>query len=112
MTTLAQDYAIHHHDRGNYTAYFILHFYPLEEKVHAGGLCAHLLLDPDDVKGFPFKLQLANISPAKSHEVMTKYISTSSWLKIKDNNISDLTAEFSVYKKWCSMVIFYLAKLC
>ncbi len=67
-------YAIHHHDGGKYTAHIILHFYPLEQKVHAGGRCTHLLLDPDDVKGFPFELQLANISPAKNHQVITKNI--------------------------------------
>lgn len=45
-------------------------FWPVKGKVHAWGRCAHLFLNPDDVKGFPFELQLANISPAKNHHVV------------------------------------------
>lgn len=44
-------------------------FHPAEEKVHAGGRCAHLFLDPDDVKRFSFKLQLANVVPAETHRL-------------------------------------------
>ena len=42
-------------------------FNPSEEKLCAGGHHTHLFLNPDDVKGFPFKLQLADINPAESH---------------------------------------------
>lgn len=71
MMTVVQDYSIHHHDGGNYAAHFSRHFYPLVVKVHAGGHCTHLFLNPDDVKGFPLELQLAYISPAKNHDVIT-----------------------------------------
>lgn len=30
---------------------------------------AHLFLNPDDVKRFPFKLQLADIVPAETHRL-------------------------------------------
>lgn len=54
----------HHHDGGNYTEHFIVHLY-----LHAREPCTHLFLNPNDVKGLPLKLQLANISPAKNHGV-------------------------------------------
>lgn len=54
---------------GDYTASFSLHFYPLEETVHAGGHSTHLFLDPNDVKGFPLKFQLAHIIPATNNMV-------------------------------------------
>lgn len=56
----------------------------------------HLFLNPNDVKGFPFELQLANISPVKNHDaVLLMYVS----IKIKTNqpDHNDVIAEFSVY---------------
>lgn len=52
-------------------AHFILHFSPLEENVHAGRHFTHLFLNPNDVKCFPFELQLANIRPGSNHDVTT-----------------------------------------
>ncbi|TNN80672.1 hypothetical protein EYF80_009180 [Liparis tanakae] len=49
----------------------------------------HLFLDPDDVKGFPFKLQLANIRPAENHRIRTN---TQTHDKTQNNNHADTVA--------------------
>lgn len=71
--------------------------------------CTHLFLNADDVKGFPFELQFANISPAKNNDIMTKKN-----LHDKRNStwqMKKMTPFFRVQLK-VVQIIFYLAKLC
>lgn len=64
------DYTIHHDDGGNYAAHSDC-FSSLLPFRRARGSCTHLFLNPNDVKGFSFKLQLTDIRPAETHNVMT-----------------------------------------
>lgn len=65
------DSTTHHQGRGNYFVH--LHFLFLNFK-RIKCMCedteAHLFLNPNDVKGFPFELQLANIRPARNRQNM------------------------------------------
>lgn len=53
--------AVYPHD-GSSTKEKVLFNKPILPRQHKS---AHLLLNPDDVKGFPLELQLAHISPAR-----------------------------------------------
>lgn len=46
----------------------------------------HLFLNPDDVKRFAFKLQLADVSPAKNRHVVSRSKPNYSGLQVDDNN--------------------------